>query len=125
VRVARSLSSPWCAGGDPTEDDEGAAITVTDFDLQSFSPHVGTSFDALFEDVVTTLVLMEATPLAAEGAPPPGDRAPFSLIFTGPAEGMPRQGTYEMRHAALGTFPMFIVPLGIDAGTVRYQAIFY
>lgn len=56
-------------------------------------------------------------------------RTPFSLLFHGPATPFLPQGTYPLRHDAIGDFPLFLVPLGPvptgpDKGLMRYEAIF-
>jgi hypothetical protein len=55
----------------------------------------------------------------------PGFRNPFSLHFLGPVsqQYLP-QHTYQMVNEKLGTFDIFIVPLGAEAGRMRYEAIF-
>lgn len=55
----------------------------------------------------------------------PGFRNPFSLHFLGPVsrQYLP-QHTYPMVNEKLGTFDIFIVPLGAEAGRMRYEAIF-
>lgn len=54
-----------------------------------------------------------------------GFRNPFSLHFLGPVsrQYLP-QHTYQMVNESLGTFAIFIVPLGVEAGRTRYEAIF-
>ncbi|HJQ13566.1 MAG TPA: hypothetical protein VJ830_02370 [Anaerolineales bacterium] len=54
-----------------------------------------------------------------------GFRDPFSLHFLGPVsqQYLP-QHTYPMVNETLGTFDIFIVPLGAEAGRMRYEAIF-
>jgi len=64
---------------------------------------------------------------SADGAT--GRRTPFSLLFHGPANPFLPQGTYPLRHDAIGDFPLFLVPLGPvptgpDKGLMRYEAIF-
>lgn len=54
-----------------------------------------------------------------------GTRAPFSLHFLGPvSQQYLQQHTYSMVNETLGTFDIFIVPLGAEAGRMRYEAIF-
>jgi len=49
----------------------------------------------------------------------------FSLFFHGPADRLLPQGTYAMRHDALGTLALFIVPIvGSNAERIIYQAAF-
>lgn len=59
------------------------------------------------------------------GTAQPGFRDPFSLHFLGPvSQQYLLQHTYPMVNEALGTFDIFIVPLGAEAGRMRYEAIF-
>ena len=50
----------------------------------------------------------------------------FSLVFNGPADTFLPQGTYAMRHDALGEFDLFLVPVGENQAKTQYhyQAIF-
>lgn len=54
-----------------------------------------------------------------------GSRNPFSLHFLGPvSQQYLQQHTYPMVNETLGTLDIFIVPLGAEAGRMRYEAIF-
>src|SRR5215212_1429564 len=54
-----------------------------------------------------------------------GLRNPFSLHFLGPvSQQYLQQHTYPMVNGKLGTLDIFIVPLGAEAGRMRYEAIF-
>lgn len=55
----------------------------------------------------------------------PGGRRPFSLLFLGPASHryLP-QGTYPLQHDVLGRLDLFVVPVGPQAGRMRYEVIF-
>jgi hypothetical protein len=48
----------------------------------------------------------------------------FRLLFSAPAETSLQQGTYDVDHAALGTFALFIVPGKPDNGKRHYEAVF-
>jgi hypothetical protein len=48
----------------------------------------------------------------------------FSLFFYGPKDVNLGQGTFELEHEKLGTFPLFLVPIGPDHQGFRYQAVF-
>jgi len=69
---------------------------------------------------------LELVSVTELGAPyVPGGRQPFSLLFLGPSG--PRyllQGTYHLEHDSLGAFDLFVVPLGPQAGRMRYEAVF-
>ena len=69
------------------------------------------------------LQLISVTELGA--ASQPEFRNPFSLHFLGPvSQQYLLQHTYPMVNEKLGTFDIFIVPLGAKAGRMRYEAIF-
>ena len=48
----------------------------------------------------------------------------FSILFRGPLEQALGQGLYRMEHDRLGSFDLFIVPVGRDAQGYQYEAIF-
>jgi hypothetical protein len=48
----------------------------------------------------------------------------FSLVFRGPADQPFRQGTYTLQHEKLGTFQLFLVPIGRDESGYSYEAVF-
>jgi hypothetical protein len=58
----------------------------------------------------------------------PGDapraRTPFSILFRGPLEPVLPQATYPLENDAVGTFELFIVPVGPDEGEMQYEAVF-
>lgn len=87
----------------------------------TFQPHVGDRFEVTpqegepFEAVLSGC---EETPYGS-----PSERVPFSLVFVGPAERSVNQQICAFRHAQLGDFELFIVPLGpVEQGT-RYEAV--
>ena len=94
--------------------------------LQStdFQSQVDQIFSIRLDDATTIdLQLVSVTELgAATGI---GTRAPFSLHFLGPvSQQYLQQHTYPLMNETLGTFDIFIVPLGAEAGRMRYEAIF-
>jgi len=55
----------------------------------------------------------------------PGGRRPFALLFLGPVSNRYLlQGTYPLQHDGLGCLDLFVVPLGPQAGRMRYEVIF-
>ena len=51
-------------------------------------------------------------------------RVPFSLIFVAPGGELVPQGIFSLRHADLGDFELFLVPLGPNAdGGMTYEAV--
>lgn len=49
---------------------------------------------------------------------------PFSLVLAGPRAPLLPQATYALRHPALGAVEVFLVPIGQDAESTRYEATF-
>jgi hypothetical protein len=93
------------------------------FTLQTFSVHVDEDFAiALLDGGELTARLIEATSRGV--SPAEGLRAPFSIIFRGPAEPTLPQGVHRVRHDAIGSFELFLVPIEPDADGPRYEAVF-
>jgi hypothetical protein len=90
--------------------------------LETFLPHLRSTFTLRAGDVTLPLELVEATALPV----PPGDggRPPFSLEFAGPADPVHPQATVELTHDVLGPLAIFVVPIGRDDRHTRYEAIF-
>ncbi|HYA98181.1 MAG TPA: hypothetical protein VEH49_08810 [Methylomirabilota bacterium] len=107
------------------------AVPLT-FTAETFFPLVNSSFSVLQDAGVSTyLTLLQVTPMPApapgtllrNATQPPPQLDTFSLQFLGTG-GVLSQGTYEVRHPALGQFPMFVVPSNSGSGRETYTAIF-
>jgi hypothetical protein len=48
----------------------------------------------------------------------------FSVEFLGPLDTRAKQGTYKFEHADMGTFDLFIVPIGQIQDGIIYEAVF-
>ncbi len=97
------------------------------FTLATFQPLVGERFQIPADPGPIDVVLAEANaPAAGERADPRegGPRSPFSIVFRGPLEPILPQRIYEFRHDTLGSFELFIVPIGPDDGAMQYEAVF-
>ncbi len=96
---------------------------VSDLNYARFSAAVGTTFQ-VFDGEPVPLKLVEVN-LRKPGA---GDSAKcdeaFSLLFAGPKNRFLPQRLYFFTHEAMGRFPLFIVPVGQDATTFHYEAVF-
>jgi hypothetical protein len=89
-----------------------------------FQPHVGSRF-ALRADEVVAVELLEVDDTdGRSGELPQQSRAAFSIVFLGPREPVLPQRIYRLEHAELGTFDLFLVPIGRDDAGVRYEAVF-
>ena len=89
---------------------------------EDFRPHVGETFTATDEDGGDHELAL--TGVEVHEGPDDGKRAPFSLLFSGSADGHLTQQTVQLRHAEMGEFPLFVVPLGPGDAGMRYQAVF-
>ncbi len=101
---------------------------IESFTMQTFAPYVGDTFHVLEGSVVPIeLKLRTATALGREvenTAAFPSQRIPFSLVFHGPGGPHLPQKIYRLAHTTLGTFELFLVPIGPDTQGMRYEAIF-
>ena len=98
--------------------------------LQSprFSRESNTAFaSACFRKPPLEAELIEARQLVDAGNPPAGKsrrRNPFSLLFrTSRATVLP-QRIYEVEHDVMGSYSVYLVPVGPDTAGMTYQAIF-
>ncbi|HTO91281.1 MAG TPA: hypothetical protein VMJ70_09135 [Candidatus Sulfotelmatobacter sp.] len=48
----------------------------------------------------------------------------FSVLFHGPRQPAFDQGTFRVDHPAIGTFDLFLVPVGESGDTRHYEAVF-
>ncbi len=48
----------------------------------------------------------------------------FSVFFAGPPDLLLPQHIYTLEHEQMGTFDIFLVPVGRDASGLRYEAVF-
>lgn len=98
------------------------------FTIATFSEQRGTTFRlSLASGETLDATLLQVTPLSAKG--PSGEelprkRTPFSLIFRIPAPDRFEQKIYRMEHPEIGTFDLFLVPIGRDAEGFQCEAIF-
>jgi hypothetical protein len=95
--------------------------TVT---AETFSPHVGDSFQLHLSPgtrIPVTLIAAEERPAVAAATP---GRTPFSLLFRPPSGVIPGQRTYRLEHDTIGTLDIFLVPVTPDADGPRLEAIF-
>jgi hypothetical protein len=93
--------------------------------LEDFAPRIGERFrlsaDAEHSIDVT---LLEATALGAASRSQAARRAPFSVVFLGPAAPVWPQRIYRVEHDVMGSFDLFLVPLGPRDGGMMYEAVF-
>jgi hypothetical protein len=96
--------------------------------IDDFSGRVGerfsirpTSEHALPVELVEARQLGPARP-SSEGSG--ARRAPFALLFRGPVGTVLPQRIYRVEHDAMGSYELFLVPVGPGHGGMLYEAIF-
>lgn len=95
---------------------------IETFTFETFDGRAGERFRAHFDpDAPSVVELIEVT---RHGEPPEGQREQFSLIFRGEPEPVHPQRIYAMEHDDLGSFELFLVPIGPDELGQRYEAVF-
>jgi hypothetical protein len=94
---------------------------LEDFTVETFAPRVGETFRVDTGSATVEMCLTEVT--ESEGAGPSG-RTPFSLVFLDAGGEVLPQHIYPFEHDELGSFEIFIVPIGQDPDGVRYEAVF-
>lgn len=88
--------------------------------FDDFKARVGREFQAATESGPVTLQLTTCQTLT-----PNGDTHSFSLTFTSGTDTPIGQGSYHLSAAGFGPELIFLVPTGIDAGAMQYQALFH
>ncbi len=90
--------------------------------LESFQPHIGTSFWLQTEDRRIELRLTRAAKVM-ESEAARLNRTPFSLFFAGPV--LLPQHIYRLSHEAFAEpLAIFLVPVAKDASGFTYEAVF-
>ena len=98
------------------------------FTITTFSGQEGTAFRlSLASGEALDATLLQVTALSAKG--PSGEelprkRIPFSLLFRVPAPDRFEQKIYTLEHPVIGTFDLFLVPIGRDPEGYQCEAIF-
>jgi hypothetical protein len=89
---------------------------LEDFTLATFADRLGETFRVGDDPDALEMELVEATAGTAGRQ--------FSIVFRGQLEPVLPQRIYRFEHEALGTFELFIVPIGPDDSGMQYQAVF-
>jgi hypothetical protein len=105
-----------------------AATPEGRLDRTAFQAQIGTNFHIGRDEGPTDLTLADLsdvtrrqTPLVHVAGEPDSDS--FALLFHGDGTALPQE-TYEVDHATLGHFAVFIVPVGPARTPPRYEAVF-
>lgn len=133
--AAAALPKKLLAGSLPGLFEDRDNASPESFTAQTFLPHVNSSFAVIMDPAgsagSTFLTLLSVSrldtpqqelPAGARRQPAP-QMDSFALHFLGTGEIL-RQGTYTVKHGALGKFPIFIVPSNSGSGRETYTAIY-
>jgi len=92
-------------------------------DSELFSRYLNTQFTLRHGEKEARFTLVEVHHWASRGSKKsPNGRECFSLFFDRSSSERLPQGTYTATHAALGEFPLFVVPAGNKQK--KYEALF-
>jgi pimeloyl-ACP methyl ester carboxylesterase len=121
------LLGSWL-GGPVAEGSRGSGrrARLETFTAETFSEHLGTTF-RIYPSAESPLgiELISVTELGEEPERDvAGHRRPFSILFRGTRDVLLPQRIYRIEHAEIGSFEIFLVPIGPDDKGHRYEAIF-
>ncbi|HEX2091023.1 MAG TPA: hypothetical protein VHG28_01425 [Longimicrobiaceae bacterium] len=92
------------------------------FTHDTFAGHLGEAFLIRLDDGNTIETRLAEARTWGSGSD--GQRVPFTLTFRGPLSPVLPQRIYRMENEGMGAFDLFLVPIGPDAGGMRYEAVF-
>ena len=112
-------------------------MDIANLRAEDFTPHLNGIFLIHFTQAEQAnglpphveLTLIEVQVLAEQLSLSTAPRTGFALMFHGPLLGPNQRGylpqhIYPVEHPTLGLLNIFLVPLGPQAGQMRYQVIF-
>lgn len=99
-------------------------MTLDQLTIDSFEPHVGTSFWAEFPNGAKVELRLTRVAKVMESELAQLHRQPFSLFFAGPKSFRLQQKIYHLTHEAMEPMDIFIVPVGESRERYEYEAVF-
>lgn len=98
-------------------------MNVAEVTREELARHVDDVFEvSAGEAIAFEAHLVEVSPMGSTVGPT--GRSPFSAVLRGPANEAPEQAIYQVRHPELGSFELFLVPIGPDDEGMKYEAVF-
>jgi hypothetical protein len=85
-----------------------------------FSAHIHSRFNARIDASTSVPLTLESV----DERPTPPKFECFSLTFKGPESPQLDQALRELEHEVLGTFSLFLVPVGKEGANILYEAVF-
>ncbi len=94
-------------------------LKLEDLKKTTFDKHLNTKFHIhLDPSDVADVELVETTEAKVKGL------ENFSIVFRGPHDKSFQQSTYKVEHDKIGSFDLFMVPIGKDNNGIYYEAVF-
>ena len=97
---------------------------LQDFTIELFQPRVGETFRVVVNETWEMVTRLSEVSVWGHEEAKTRQRHPFSLIFHAPRDTVIPQAIYRIENANLEPFEAFLVPIGPDAGGMRYEAVF-
>jgi len=94
------------------------------FTVETFQPHVGQPFRVIVNDTQEMITRLSSVDPWGHEEAASRPRIPFSLTFHARPDAQIPQQTYRIESQVLEPFDCFLVPIGPDAGGMRYEAVF-
>jgi hypothetical protein len=91
--------------------------------FESFSPHLGSTFELQLGESTVDLTLTQAAKTPTQ-VYPGMVREPFTLVFRSASVVVLPQRIYPFKHPSMGALSIFIVPIGREPQGIVYQAVF-
>jgi hypothetical protein len=82
------------------------------------------SLNTTFQIHVSALNVQELELIKVSKTKVSGMAESFDVVFLGRKDKPFEQGAYLIEHSRMGSFPVFVVPVGNSPKGVRYQAVF-
>jgi hypothetical protein len=95
---------------------------ATQLTAQEFAKHLNSKFRLATEEPIE-LELSEVKAYFSKANEQSGLER-FSIFFTGPGDCYLRQRVYTLQHEQMGTFDLFLVPVGQNQRGFLYEAVF-
>jgi hypothetical protein len=106
------------------EPSTGTSLDLRGADRDTFAPHVGSSFRVTGAATDTINLQLAAVRDLRPTGRPGACRSPFALVFRAAGHDPLPQNTYQLRHAEIGHFPLFLVPGSPGPSGTVYVAVF-
>ena len=91
---------------------------------KEFSQHLNTKFRVNIELPVPIELELTEVKGYLPNANDPNGMERFSCYFSGPSDYYLSQHVYPLDHERMGTFDVFLVPIGRDEKGFQYEAVF-